>query len=160
MPRNSRRRTIIEFSRAVHAEMDAIINVARSGIPGLMGATLYTTTYRCHNCAKHIVAAGIARVVYFEPYPKSLAIQLHSDALIDSSKPYADDKLPFETYGGVGPFRYDEFFSDRKDRKAGGQYIDYGVNRQVLMPIDAPFQDDLLHRISKAQDYKDVVFKK
>ncbi|MDN3612645.1 hypothetical protein QWZ16_23945 [Vibrio ostreicida] len=26
--------------------------------------------FPCHNCAKHIVASGIKRVVYVEPYPK------------------------------------------------------------------------------------------
>ena len=36
----SRIRTLIEFSRAVHAEMDAIVSVARDGRRGLVDSTL------------------------------------------------------------------------------------------------------------------------
>jgi deoxycytidylate deaminase len=37
-------RNLIEFSRAVHAEMEAIISVARNGKAGLIGGTLYSTS--------------------------------------------------------------------------------------------------------------------
>jgi deoxycytidylate deaminase len=72
---------LIEFSRAVHAEMDAIISLARCGTPGIVGSKLYTTTFPCHSCARHIVAAGISKVYYIEPYEKSLAQKLHGDAI-------------------------------------------------------------------------------
>jgi deoxycytidylate deaminase len=58
---------ITEFGRAVHAEMDALLSCGRAGIDTI-GATLFSTTFPCHNCAKHIVAAGVRRVVYIEPY--------------------------------------------------------------------------------------------
>lgn len=48
----------------IHAEMNAILKSARWTSTGLDGATLYTTHSPCANCAKHIAAAGIARVVY------------------------------------------------------------------------------------------------
>ncbi|TMQ08861.1 MAG: hypothetical protein E6J90_35770 [Deltaproteobacteria bacterium] len=41
-----------------------------------------TSLITCHNCAKHIVASGIRRVVYVEPYVKSQAVQLHGDAIL------------------------------------------------------------------------------
>ncbi len=63
---------ITEYGRAVHAEMEALLSCARNGT-ATRGATLYTTTFPCHNCAKHIIAAGIVRVVYVEHYPKSQA---------------------------------------------------------------------------------------
>ena len=44
-----------------HAEMEALLSCARSGV-STRGATLYSTTFPCHNCAKHIIAAGVARV--------------------------------------------------------------------------------------------------
>lgn len=62
---------LIEFSRSIHAEMEAILSVAREGKRSLVGATLFTSTYPCHNCARHIVAAGIRQVVYIEPYKKA-----------------------------------------------------------------------------------------
>ncbi|MEJ7655371.1 MAG: deaminase [Chloroflexia bacterium] len=46
----------------MHAEMSALLDAGRRGVP-VQGATLYTTTFPCHNCARHIVGAGIDRVV-------------------------------------------------------------------------------------------------
>ncbi|WP_411902741.1 anti-phage dCTP deaminase [Methylorubrum thiocyanatum] len=71
---------LIEFSRAVHAEMDAILAAARTGTSP-KGCRLYVSTFPCHYCARHIVAAGIDEVQYIEPYPKSQAIGLHCDAI-------------------------------------------------------------------------------
>lgn len=52
----------LEFGRVVHAEMLALSEAVRHGI-STADATLYCTTFPCHICAKHIVAAGIKRVV-------------------------------------------------------------------------------------------------
>lgn len=71
---------ITEFGRSVHAEMEALLHCARNST-STKGATLYCTTFPCHNCAKHIVASGIERVVYVEPYPKSKALELHDDSI-------------------------------------------------------------------------------
>ncbi|MCR5709715.1 MAG: dCMP deaminase family protein [Bacteroidales bacterium] len=51
----------------LHAEANAITKVARSGNSSL-GATLYVTASPCMECAKLIIQAGIARVVYSEEY--------------------------------------------------------------------------------------------
>ncbi|HEY9253708.1 MAG TPA: hypothetical protein VIP30_04150, partial [Stenotrophomonas sp.] len=48
----SRLKDLIEFSRAVHAEMDAIVNLGRTGQGISQDSVLYTTTYPCHNCAR------------------------------------------------------------------------------------------------------------
>lgn len=78
---------IIEFGRAIHAEMSAISDAARLGIP-IRDSTLYCTTFPCHICAKHIVVAGLKDVVYLEPYPKSYASELHSDSIaVDTDDP-------------------------------------------------------------------------
>jgi len=47
----------------LHAESNAITKLARSTQSG-EGATLYTTLSPCKDCAKLIVQAGIARVVF------------------------------------------------------------------------------------------------
>src|SRR5260370_40737378 len=72
---------LTEYSRSIHAEMEAILSVAREGKHSLVGATLFSTVYPCHGCARHIVAAGITNVVYIHPYSKSKAIKLHHDAI-------------------------------------------------------------------------------
>ena len=78
--RETRLGGLIEFSRAVHAEMDAILSAGRSGI-STIGTRLFVTTFPCHYCARHIVSAGVYEVQYIEPYPKSKALDLHDDAI-------------------------------------------------------------------------------
>ncbi|WP_413836985.1 deaminase [Desulfobacula sp.] len=99
---------ITEYGRIVHAEMEAILACSRTGI-GTEGAELYCTTFPCHNCAKHIIGAGIKRVVYIEPYPKSKAFQFHSDSI--STELASKDKVIFEPFVGVGPRNFFNLFS-------------------------------------------------
>lgn len=103
---------LTEFGRAVHAEMDALLSCARTGI-SVVGGSLFTTTFPCHNCAKHIIASGIRRVVYVEPYPKSRAVDLHRDGIAVESSHVAENdcRVFFEPFIGIGPRRYVAFFS-------------------------------------------------
>jgi len=110
---------LIEFSRSIHAEMEAILSVAREGKNSLVGATLYTNTYPCHGCARHIVAAGITNVVYIEPYRKSLATTLHSDTITENVG--ERDKVVFRQYDGVAPTNYVKLFRPMAVRKTNGR---------------------------------------
>jgi deoxycytidylate deaminase len=106
---------ITEYGRAVHAEMDALLCSARSGVSPV-GANVYTTTFPCHNCTRHIIAAGIERVFYIEPYAKSRSEELHEDAIIVEEKGREDKhvrkrRVPFTPFVGVGPRRYFDLFS-------------------------------------------------
>lgn len=109
---------VIEFSRAIHAEMEAILAVARDSRHSLVGSTLFTTTYPCHNCARHIVAAGIEQVVYIQPYRKSLAMKLHHDAVSEDSR--EKNHTAFVQYEGVAPKHFARLFRGRSDRKVAG----------------------------------------
>ena len=102
---------LTEYGRPVHAEMESLLACARSGV-STAGGTLYTTTFPCHNCAKHVVAAGIVRVVYVAPYPKSKALALHSDS-IALDDPNAIDRVRFVPFVGVAARRYFDLFSMR-----------------------------------------------
>ena len=116
--RNTKIFEITEYGRAVHAEMNALLNCASTGISP-KGGTLFTTAFPCHNCTRHIIAAGISRVVYIEPYPKSRAVDLHGDAVRlgrneerrkdDASG--AESKIPFVPFVGIGPRRFLDLFS-------------------------------------------------
>ncbi len=112
--------SITEFGRSTHAEMDAITNAARRGV-AIDGTTLACTTFPCHNCARHIVASGIRRVLYVHPYAKSLARELHEDSvIIEPDQPgLVDGKVLFEQYVGVAPRVYSQYFdfgqANRKD---------------------------------------------
>ncbi|MCD6012626.1 MAG: cytidine/deoxycytidylate deaminase family protein [Flavipsychrobacter sp.] len=107
--KKSRIKELIEFSRAVHAEMHAIIIGSQKSGHDVIGGKLYCTTYPCHNCARHIIAAGIKDVYYIEPYRKSLAIKLHDDAISEKEN---DDgkKVRVLMFDGVSPRRYLDLF--------------------------------------------------
>ncbi|MBB3996345.1 anti-phage dCTP deaminase [Aureimonas pseudogalii] len=134
--------SLIEFSRAVHAEMEAIISVARQGNGGIVGSSLYTTTFPCHSCARHIVASGIDKVLYIEPYPKSLALTLHSDSITMSES--EGGKVKFLQYEGVAPGSFNRVFGMFGDRKANGSAI--AKNRKEARPVAAPALDSLVSR--------------
>lgn len=105
----SRLNDLTEFGRAVHAEMEALLACARTGV-SVRGATLYTTTFPCHNCARHIIAAGVSEVVYVEPYPKSRASELHDDSIaLDDVRPAR--KVLFKPFIGVAARRFFDLFS-------------------------------------------------
>ncbi len=104
-------RDITEYGRAVHAEMDAILTCARLGI-SVRNKYLYVTTFPCHNCTRHIIAAGIKKVFYIEPYPKSKARDLHSDAICFTEREAKKSgRIPFVPFVGIGPRRYLDLFS-------------------------------------------------
>jgi len=94
---------LTEFGRAVHAEMNALIDAARRGI-SVADTTLHTTTFPCHNCARHIIGAGITRVVFIEPYEKSRTEDLHGESLkVDQpeSDRESDLRIAVEHFVGV-----------------------------------------------------------
>jgi deoxycytidylate deaminase len=122
---------LIEFGRDIHAEMSAITDAARKGVP-IAGATLYSTTFPCHLCAKHIVAAGIKRVVSIEPYPKSYAEELHSDS-IEVDGDGKGPRVSFQRFLGISPYRYRELFEKGKRKYSTGEAQRW--NRGVRKPM-------------------------
>ena len=136
---------ITEFGRAVHAEMDALLSCTRIGISP-MDATLYTTTFPCHNCTRHIISAGIKNVYYIEPYVKSRAKELHGDEIrIEESSAEEKNKksteqtgkLEFKSFVGIGPRRFIDFFSMsigdgyELERKSNGRKIQWKENLAI-----------------------------
>ncbi|MDY0274089.1 MAG: anti-phage dCTP deaminase [Desulfomicrobium sp.] len=149
---------LTEFGRVVHAEMDALLSCGRAGIP-TVGTTLYCTTFPCHNCAKHIIASGVKRVVYVEPYPKSRALDFHSESIklkteLDSTADNDDGLVIFEPFTGVGPRRFLDLFSmslgsgeklRRKDKS--GKTVDW---EQQSAPIRTPLIPTSYKKIEQA----------
>lgn len=131
---------LIEYSRAVHAEMDAITSVARTHKAGLLGGTLYSTTFPCHSCARHIVASGIDKVFFIEPYPKSLATELHFDAVSENE---ADEgkKVLFLQYSGIAPKNILKLFSVGLTRKSGDGKL-RAFDKKTASPVVAVSLDD------------------
>jgi len=128
---------IIEFGRIVHAEMLALMDAARLG-RAVQGANLFCTTFPCHICAKHITAAGIEKVYFLEPYPKSAAFSLHPDSIeVEGATRvhFAEfKKTQFIHFHGISPRRYRDFFerNRRKDKTGKAQEWVFGVPRPIL----------------------------
>ena len=110
---------LTEFQRPVHAEMTALTDAARRGVP-VQGATMYTTTFPCHGCARHIISAGIKRLVYIEPYVKSLAQNLHEDSISLGETCYLENRVLFEPFVGLAPRRYMDLFPMSKRKENDG----------------------------------------
>lgn len=108
--------SVIEYGRSVHAEMAALMSAARNGI-SVKGGVMYSTTFPCHLCARHIIAAGISRVVYIEPYPKSMAPTLYEDSIVVDSPDRVAGKVTFQSFVGVSPSIYMNLFSCSEKRK-------------------------------------------
>ena len=154
----TRIKDLIEFSRAVHAEMDALVSLARNGGPSCRGGSLYCTTYPCHNCARHIVAAGIDEVFYIEPYAKSMATDLHRDSIVDATATHGakDTHVNFQLFSGVAPRRFARLFEQRSDLKDKDGI--YRGNSPVVMHQDPvltktfqDFEKDIAARINEIE---------
>ncbi|MFC3579694.1 anti-phage dCTP deaminase [Sphingomonas hylomeconis] len=114
--KNSKVMDLTEYGRVVHAEMNSICDAARTGV-ALRSSKLFTTTFPCHNCTKHILAAGIKEVVFLEPYPKSKAKELHNNEIeIEGS---SRDKVNFVPFLGITPARYESVFQKSKRKRDG-----------------------------------------
>ncbi|MHA7818547.1 MAG: anti-phage dCTP deaminase [Erythrobacter sp.] len=111
---------LTEYGRVVHAEMSAICDAARLGLT-LKGHILFCTTFPCHNCTKHLLAAGIAEVIYMEPYPKSKAKELHENEIELERR--AEGRVAFLPFIGIAPSRYRDIFQRGKRKGGDGQAL-------------------------------------
>ncbi|MFH2138625.1 MAG: dCMP deaminase family protein [Candidatus Omnitrophota bacterium] len=71
-----------ELCRALHAEMNAIIQAAQYGM-SVAESIIYCTTQPCIICAKMIVNAGIKKVVVTSNYPDKLAEKILKEARVE-----------------------------------------------------------------------------
>jgi deoxycytidylate deaminase len=113
--RDSQVMDLIEFARPMHAEMAALLDGVRRGV-STNGGVLYSTTFPCHDCARHIVASGIKHIFYVHPYPKSHTAELYPDAMrVDETT--VPPQISCTTFIGIAPIRYMDLFTkvDRKD---------------------------------------------
>jgi deoxycytidylate deaminase len=145
--RDSQFMDALEYGRIVHAEMSAISDAARLGRT-VKGGTLYCTTFPCHMCAKHVVAAGIMKVVFLEPYPKSLVLELHNDSIqiegTDRGKFQGSEAVRFEHFFGVTPRRYRELFERQKRKTNDGRFKPYVEDPPIpYVEAQSPFYVEL-----------------
>ena len=71
-----------ELCRGLHAEQNAIIQAAVSGV-SIEGSQIYSVTQPCVVCAKMIINSGIKKVVFQDAYPDTLAELMLDEAGIE-----------------------------------------------------------------------------
>jgi deoxycytidylate deaminase len=153
--KQSRLLSLIEFGRVVHAEMSAITHAARNGT-AIANSVLYTTAFPCHMCMRLIIAAGITRVVYVDPYPKSLAFEMYSDS-VDVGNGNAT-KVATEPYRGTSLRIYADLFKAiNRDRTSDGTFVSVEKTRmRMRLPgveplLNAEFlEDQVIYALSEA----------
>ena len=156
---------LLEFGRMIHAEMSAISDAARLG-RALIGTTMYSTTFPCHMCARQIVAAGIERVVYLEPYPKSQAAELYPDSIeIEGESHLPGPKVRFEPFVGIAPERYQEIFTRGRRKDDDGRAILWEAHSaepilQRLVPAYLTIEVGVIAQLSILAESVDLKLKK
>jgi deoxycytidylate deaminase len=145
----SRVDSLIEFGRVLHAEMSALNGALLDNL-SVRDSDVFCTTFPCHMCTRLIIGAGIRNVFYIEPYPKSAALELYGETeirvnptltpkayLARQSAVEIDDRrtyfLPFE---GVAPRRYQDLFSNGKQKNPDGSIL--GFEPLVAKPRKIP----------------------
>lgn len=149
-----------EFGRTVHAEMAALIDAARRGV-SVDGHSMYVTTFPCHNCAKHIIAAGIRRIIYLEPYPKSRTVYLFGEEITVEALPgkELDDKVAFSPFTGIAPRQYQQLFSmSERGAKKGNSLEKWiaGQQQHLLSPLYVPQNASLRYLAAERQALKNL----
>lgn len=74
-----------ELCRGIHAEQNAIIQAAVSGV-SIEDSQIYSVTQPCVVCAKMIINSGIRKVIYQDTYPDELSKQMFDEARVELIK--------------------------------------------------------------------------
>ena len=74
--------TNTKYPFVVHAELNAILN---AGGRVLRGARLYVALFPCNECAKAIIQAGIAEIVYLSDKYNGTEMNLASKRMLDAA---------------------------------------------------------------------------
>jgi dCMP deaminase len=96
------------FCPVLHAEENAILQLAQYSSGVIKDGTIYSTTFPCSSCFRKISQVGIVKVIYSESYVNPL-LELYIRQSIKRIDP-----VPFE---GVKSFSYYKLFKPYYDKK-------------------------------------------
>lgn len=112
----------LEYCRSLHAEENALLQVASRGGMGVDQGTIYTTTFPCELCAKKIYQSGISKIYYTEPYPNSISENVF---LQDGVR-----NITVKQFEGVKSFSYFKLFNPKVDKKEAQK-----INKNIGYPL-------------------------
>lgn len=87
-----------EICRAIHGEINAILNIATR--EERLGSSMYVTTYPCTSCARIISNSGIKEVIYWASYNAP-----------ESEEIFKENGIDVKLYSGVSPQSYNKFWT-------------------------------------------------
>ncbi len=95
-------------TRALHAEENAFLQIAKYGGEALLDGVLYSTASPCELCSKKAYQLGISKIVYIDPYPgiaidqillngeREIEIKLFSGAIGSAYHKIYEQIIPFK----------------------------------------------------------------
>jgi deoxycytidylate deaminase len=125
------------LGRVVHAELAAVLDAARRGLP-VAGTTLYATQYPCRACLRHLVMGGVRRVVFIPPRVEDPSPSLHDDSIAFDGA--SDHRVSVEPFEGVAPRAYRRLFGPRQPDPSPAGVI---LGEWLAIAQLAPFLDTL-----------------
>jgi dCMP deaminase len=93
---------------ALHAEENAILQLARYHSQAISGGTIYSTAYPCPLCLLKISQVGISRIVFDQTYSNPISIKILEQNTSD---------ILIERFEGVKYFSFFKLFKPYYDRK-------------------------------------------
>ena len=94
-------------TRALHAEENAFLQLAKDGGAGIKGGYLFTTASPCELCSKKAYQLGITKIFYIDPYPGISASHILT---FGYNNPHNPEMILF--YGAIG-HAYTMLYSQR-----------------------------------------------
>ena len=114
-------------TRSLHAEENAMMQIAKYGGQSLKGGNLFTTASPCELCSKKAFQLGISNIFYIDPYPGIAKTQILSGGNSPESNP---NLFMFQGAIGRGFNKMYEQFMNLKDETK----IRSGIKPKKLQP--------------------------
>lgn len=74
-------------TRSLHAEENAMMQIAKHGGNGLLNGNLFTTASPCELCSKKAYQLGIKHIYYIDPYPGIATTHILKSGIIKKNNP-------------------------------------------------------------------------
>ena len=140
------------FTRSLHAEENAMIQMAKYGGEALINGIIYVTASPCELCAKKLYQIGVRKIVYIDPYP---GISRQHIIACGFKRPAL--KL-FQGAYGTSYFKLYQPFMNYKDEISirTGDIHEYKTNTQLLKKILKKIGKDFKTTYTQ-QEYNEIV---
>lgn len=139
------------YTRSLHAEENAILQMAKYGGEPLMNGVIYVTASPCELCAKKLYQIGVRKIVYIDPYPG-----ISMNQIIGAGFKRPRLKLFQGAYGATYFKLYQPFMSykdelgirmqDKGDVQPKGELLD-AILKEINIPSQPSYTKDEIGNI-------------